>query len=89
MIAKLKNLCKKAVLYGSISRGEDYPESDIDIFILTTNPEVVKNSLLSAKIKRKIQAVIKTPSEMPDFREKEEVFYKEIDRGIVLWEDKK
>ena len=45
--------------------------------------------MVSVKTRQKIQSVIKTPSELADFREKEKTYYAEVDRGIVLWEEKK
>jgi len=88
LIEILKNTSKKITLYGSASRGEDYADSDIDLFIISKDPETTKNILSKAKIKRKIQFVIKTPADIPDFREKEKVFYEEIKEGVTLWETK-
>lgn len=88
LVAKLKPSSKKIVLYGSISRGENDPTSDIDLFILSKEPAVTKEVVSSIKTRQKIQAVIRSPSEAADFKEKEKVFYAEVDRGIVLWEEK-
>lgn len=87
-IKKLKNHSKKIVLYGSASRGEDDSASDIDLFILANNPDAVKDIIAKAKAKRKIQAIIKAPSELAQFQEKEKVYLEEINRGITLWEEK-
>ena len=87
-LLKFKPLSKKIVLYGSASRGEDTPNSDIDLFMLSKEPEAIKVILPSLKLKRKIQVVIKSPSEWADFKETEKVFYEEVSRGIVLWEEK-
>lgn len=88
VILRLKPFSKKIILYGSASRGEDLPNSDIDLFVLSKDTGVAKEILSSIKIKRKIQAVIKSPSELADLRDKEKVFYGEVDRGIVLWEQR-
>ena len=89
VIAKLKPLSKKIILYGSASRGEDLLNSDIDLFVLSKDPEAIKEILPSIRIKRKIQTIVKSPSELADLREKERVFYGEVDRGITLWEEKR
>jgi len=89
LVSKIKPMAKKIVLYGSTSRGENGPESDIDIFIVSNDPDEAKEKIFFIKSKQKIQAVIKTPSELADFKEGEKVFYAEVDRGIILWEDKK
>lgn len=87
IVLKLKPLSKKIVLYGSVSRGEDDTRSDIDLFILSKNPEFAKAVLSSVRIKRKIQSVIKSPTEFIEFKEKEKIFYDEVNRGITLWEE--
>lgn len=88
LVAKLKPLSKKVILYGSTGRGENDPSSDIDLFILSQEPEAVNKTIASIKTKQKIQSVIKTPSEFSDFRKKEKTYYAEVDRGITLWEEK-
>ena len=88
LVSKLKPLSKKIILYGSTSRGENDPSSDIDLFILSNDPETVKKVIASLKTKQKIQSVIKTPSELADFKDKEKTYYSEVDRGITLWEKK-
>jgi len=87
-LSKLKSMSKKIILYGSASRGEDAGDSDIDLFIITHEPQAVKEILALLKTKRKLQTVVKTPSDLVDFKEKERVYWKEVDRGIVLWEEK-
>ena len=89
LVSKLRSLSKKIILYGSTSRGENDPSSDIDLFILSNEPEATKKAIASIKTKQKIQSVIKTPSEVASFRDKERVYYSEVDRGITLWEEKK
>ena len=88
LVAKLKPLSKKIILYGSTSRGENDPASDIDLFILSQQPDAAKKIIGSIKTRQKIQSVIKTPSELADFKGKEKVYYAEVDRGITLWEQK-
>jgi len=88
LVAKLKPLSIKIILYGSTGRGESDPTSDIDLFILSQDPEAAKKAVSSLKTKQKIQFVIKTPSELPDFERREKVYYAEVDRGITLWEKK-
>jgi predicted nucleotidyltransferase len=87
-LSKLRSLSKKIVLYGSTSRGEDDSSSDIDLFVLSHSPDAAKAIIATLKMKRKIQAVIKTPVELPDLKEKDKVFWGEVKRGIVLWEEK-
>jgi len=87
LVSRLKPLSKKIVLYGSTSRGEDDRASDIDLFVLSKDPEETKTIISSIKSERKLQVIIKTPSELADFRSDEKVYYNEVERGIVLWEE--
>lgn len=88
LVSKLKSSSRKIILYGSHSRGENDPTSDIDLFILSKDPEAAKDVVSSIKSRQKIQAVIKTASELASFKESEKVFIREVERGIVLWEEK-
>ncbi|MBU4033093.1 MAG: nucleotidyltransferase domain-containing protein [Candidatus Thermoplasmatota archaeon] len=75
----------KAVLFGSCASGADTQDSDIDIFIITPEPGPVREILKSMKLSRKIQAVIFTPGQLLESREKDPAFHGEIDKGIVLY----
>lgn len=88
LIERLKNYSKKIVLYGSASRGEDSSESDIDLFILAKNSESARDVVSRLKTKRKIQAVVKSPSELADIKDKDKIYYDEINIGITLWEER-
>lgn len=88
LVSKLKASSRKIILYGSYSRGENDLLSDIDLFILSKDPEATKEAISSIKTKQKIQAIIKTASELAGFKESETVFMQEVERGIVLLEEK-
>jgi len=87
LLCRLRPSSIKVILFGSASRGEDSSSSDIDIFILTRDPETIRELITSFSIGRKIQPIIIAPTQLFDFREKNTVFWGEIDRGIVLWEE--
>ena len=88
VMAKLTPNSKKIILYGSASRGEDFSDSDIDLFVLSNDPAQAKEILNTANLKRKIQAIVMSPVELSTNKEKNKVFYAEVDRGIILWEKK-
>jgi predicted nucleotidyltransferase len=87
LLSHLRPETIKVILFGSASRGEDSSSSDIDIFVLTKNPETIRELIASFSCGRKIQSVVVAPAQSYDFREKNTVFWGEIDRGIVLWEE--
>ena len=87
LLERLKPVSKRVVLFGSAQRGEDTPQRDIDLFIVSSDPDQVREVLAKTKSDRKIQPVVLTPAQVPDFQEKEKVFYREVERGITLWEN--
>jgi predicted nucleotidyltransferase len=89
VVTKLQSISKKIILFGSAGRGEDVSTSDMDLLVISPDPEPAKRILASEKLKRKIQPVILTPLKWSEFKEKEKAFSEEVDRGIVLWEERK
>lgn len=87
LLSRLRPSSIKVILFGSAGRGEDSSSSDIDIFVLTRDPEIIRELITSFSCRRTIQPVIVVPAQWAAFREKNTVFWGEIDRGIVLWEE--
>ena len=84
LINKLKSNSKKIILFGSASRGEQTAGSDIDLFVLTHNPETIKRNIAELKGKMPINSVIKTPNRWGELEIKEPEFYREVKQGIQL-----
>jgi predicted nucleotidyltransferase len=80
---------KKMILFGSVARGEDNDESDIDIFILTTDEDKISEELYDnvvefiGKFRELISLVIVSTS---DFNiVKNTSFYSNIIKeGVIL-----
>jgi len=88
LVNKIKKLSKKVILFGSCARGEDTPESDIDLFVLTNGAEEVEEVVKKHKFSRGLQLIVRTPVIFAEMEEKEPVFFEEVSRGITLWESK-
>ena len=86
LIEKLRPLSQKIILFGSVSRGESFLSSDIDLFIVTHNPKEVKEIIAKNKLKDKLQLIIRFPLEYAQLGKKDPVFFQEVERGIILWE---
>lgn len=86
LIEKLKPLAQKIILFGSASRGENFQDSDIDLFIVAHNPDEVKKIAAKEKLKYKLQLVIRSPLAYFQLEKKDPTFYQEVERGIILWE---
>lgn len=86
VLKKLQQLSSKIILFGSSSRGEDMPDSDIDLLIISRNKELILKCLENHKNKRKIQSIICSNVDFIEKKNKDPVFYEQVNKGIVLWE---
>jgi predicted nucleotidyltransferase len=86
LIIKIKACSEKALLFGSCARGENLPDSDIDLFVLTNAKEEAKSIIEKFSLKKNLQAIIRSPLQFSEMENKEPVFFEEIVRGITLWE---
>lgn len=84
VVNKIKDNCLNIILFGSGSRGEQTADSDIDLFILTHNPKMVKEKIIKFKEKPVISPIIKTPNQWSELEVKETEFYNEVKQGIKL-----
>jgi len=88
LILKLRDVCRKIVLYGSCATGEDTNESDIDLFIVSEDKTKVLNEIRkdAKRMKREMKPVIVSGEEYLSMRNRKEVLLEELNKGIVLWE---
>jgi predicted nucleotidyltransferase len=88
LILRIRDVCRKIVLYGSCATGEDTNESDIDLFIVTENKAKVLNEIRkeTRRLDREIKPVIVRVEEYLAMRNRTEVLLKELKKGIILWE---
>ena len=91
LIGKLKACTHKIILYGSWASGTDTEESDIDLFIVSSDKEKVraiinKYSYSKEVASKKIQAIINMPVDLLNRNKHKTVFMDQVNRGNVLWE---
>jgi predicted nucleotidyltransferase len=85
VLAPLRGLVRKVVLFGSCSRGDDTLDSDVDLLVVTLEVEEVRLLLASTTVNgRVLRPIIRTPSEMIRLREEDPSFVAELGKGIVL-----
>ncbi len=73
------------VLYGSCARGEDDPESDVDLLIVGRKTERFDLGKFENKLGRKVTLLIYTPHEWEEKAKRDRAFYERIlVDGIVL-----
>jgi len=86
LLKKLKPLASKIILFGSSSRGENTPDSDIDLLIISHNKGSVQEQIKILKSKREIQPIICSNIEFLEKKKKDPIFYEQVNKGVVLWE---
>ncbi|MDO8886207.1 nucleotidyltransferase domain-containing protein [Candidatus Oleimmundimicrobium sp.] len=86
LLAKVKSVSQKVVLFGSAASGTNIEESDFDLFVLSNNPRKILDIVSDSQLAEKIQLIVKKPIDVPSLKKKDPIFYDEIERGLVLWE---
>lgn len=84
LLARLKKVSQKIILFGSSGRGEQTFDSDIDLLILTNDKGGTQKILEKAVAKLKIKPIVKTFAEWSEIEVKNPDFFKEVKRGITL-----
>lgn len=89
LLEKIKGECSKIILFGSCAEGSDEEWSDVDLLIITQNPEEIRKALsgFSKLGGRPVQTIIIRPSEWLVYKEKDAPFYERVSRGILLFGD--
>ena len=88
LVESLKEDAIRIILYGSCSTGKDTQESDIDLFLLVRNSEamdLVTKRIRCLSLNREIKQYVTTPQRLIKLKNNDPAFYKEINKGIVLW----
>lgn len=87
LVKKIKPYSYEIILYGSCAAGLNTVDSDVDLFIKTEYTSKVKKIVNEYRARdERLKAVILDPLEIAASRKTDEVFYKEVRKGIPLWE---
>ncbi len=88
LVDSLKPYSNKIILFGSASQGTDTRESDVDLFILSSEKEAVSKEIagFNKKLDRKINPIVVDSNEFAKMKRDDRPLYDNIDRGIVLWQ---
>jgi len=86
LVRTLKKYSKRIVLFGSCAEGNDVKDSDIDLFVLTSEKGTVKKIINSYETLRKIAPIIVDANDFVKMRNEDKPLYDSVLRGIRLWE---
>jgi len=86
LIAADQNKIVRMILFGSCAVGEDSEESDIDLYIETTDRQAAKAliSRYESGISRKISPIIVLPDEARQLRTRDRPLFERIQGGKIL-----
>jgi DNA-binding transcriptional ArsR family regulator len=76
----------RMIIFGSCGVGEDYEESDIDLYIETTDRPAAKTliSRCESGVSRKISPIIVSPDEAVQIRTRDRPLFERIQMGKIL-----
>src|SRR3990170_2798791 len=88
LVSEIMHVSERIVLFGSCAEGTDTKDSDIDLFILTSDPQALRRKIgrYQRELDRKIAPIIVSPTELAEMKMKDKPLYERISRGITLWE---
>lgn len=82
-VKKLRDSVRRVILFGSSARGEDTPDSDIDLLVITNETTRVRKILGE---NNRIVPLIMNTVEFSNLKKKDPSLFEQITIGIVLWE---
>jgi len=85
LLDELKPLASGVILFGSCAEGANTAESDIDLYIITDNPDAIHDLIWRSPLAEKLRPVISTAIESTETKQQDPVFYEQVMSGIVLW----
>lgn len=91
LVNRLKAASRLIILYGSCSQGMNTEESDLDLFVVSGERELVLEAVAGSAPRNRygfteINPVIKNPAEWASLESREPVFFTELQKGLVLFE---
>ena len=88
LLARLRQYTRRIVIFGSCAQGTDTEQSDIDLFVLTTEAKPVREAIskFNRTIERKVAPIVASANELSSLKKNDRGLYENIERGITLWQ---
>jgi predicted nucleotidyltransferase len=85
---RVKEECRRIVLFGSCAQGTDAKDSDMDLFLLTSAKNSVKRKIrdFNRASDRNVTPIVIDTNELAKLKREDKPLYENVQRGIVLWE---
>jgi len=85
LLDEMKPLASEVILFGSCAEGANTGESDIDLYVITDDPDAIHDVIWRSPLAEKLRPVISTPIESTEAKQQDPVFYEQVMRGLALW----
>jgi len=88
LVDALKQHSRRIILFGSCAAGTDVKESDLDLFILTSERAYVRSRIseFNRSSERNVAPVIVNATGFVRLKNDDKPLYESIESGITLWE---
>ena len=83
LIKRISSFSRRVILFGSAARGENVPESDIDLFVISKETPQVRTVV--DKFPDIVPIIMGSP-EFNRLKSADPALYEQVNRGVVLWE---
>ena len=89
LIKKIRKYCFEIVLFGSRADGSNSEDSDIDLYLCTEHKAEVEKIINKYEhTDTRYQVIILDPLETASSKKEDDVFHKQVKKGVVLWKGK-
>jgi len=87
LLTQMRQHARRIVLFGSCSEGMDVKNSDIDLFVLSSDKSLVSKIIsdFNKMHDRKVSPIVADANELARLRREDIPLYENIERGIELW----
>ena len=86
LVRTLRKFSRRIIFFGSCAEGNDVKDSDIDLFVLTSDKRTARKTINSYKASKKITPIIVDTNDFAKMRNEDKPLYDSILKGIRLWE---
>ena len=63
LVQSLGSECRQIILFGSCATGEDLIDNDIDLFVLTDEPDTIREKMKRYECERELNPVVVDPAD--------------------------
>ena len=86
LVRQMKSCASQIVLYGSAAEGTNTLLSDFDMFVIAQDPRAANDIVMKSPLRERLHVRVETRASAIALRAHNKVFYQQVQKGIVLWQ---